>query len=330
MSALQESVVLGLVAKRSQADWRQALADISASIHPVDRESTRIWFAFWPLDLMESLRENPEEMARVMDLEGRWRLSEQIDSSVGFLYGAHFWSRVKKQVLALAGREGADSESRSLESMIREVAEAVASDVSKDVSLTLGISAVGLMMLRQVGIEALESVADHPADGPLLRGEPDAIARQREIPSRDGLLGFLKGAARRVKISWDEARGRFFRAHLEQDVAMAAAEQGDRFRDLDYRRIDGPVPVECRVGSCGYCWVGVVAGKERFAPVSSFEKERLAYFGYDGMQDSNETHPPIRLACQASCLGDATLTIPPWNGELNRRHDATAKKLGVI
>ena len=39
-------------------------------------------------------------MARIMDLEGNWKLAEQIDDSVSFLYGARYWAAVKKCVLA--------------------------------------------------------------------------------------------------------------------------------------------------------------------------------------------------------------------------------------
>jgi hypothetical protein len=35
----------------SSADWRTAVDKLSAAIHPIDRNATHIWFAFWPLDL---------------------------------------------------------------------------------------------------------------------------------------------------------------------------------------------------------------------------------------------------------------------------------------
>jgi hypothetical protein len=63
--------------------------------------------------------------------------------------------------------------------------------------------------------------------------------------------------------------------------------------------------------------------------MTSFERERLRYFGYDAVNSPDDSHPLIRLACQAQCHGDVTLAISPWNGELDRRHDEGRKKLGT-
>ena len=185
------------------------------------------------------------------------------------------------------------------------------------------------MILRQVGAEALAAVADRSAEGDLLPKDRGRVLASRERKSRDGLMTFLKGMSRRWEVRWNEARGSVFRAITGQDLAMAGAEDGGDYRELDYRRIDGPVPVECRVGSCGYCWVGVVAGRENLSEISSFERERLRYFGYDVANDEEDPHPPVRLACQSQCHGDVTLAIPSWNGELSRRHDQGRKKMGL-
>ncbi|HEY7817240.1 MAG TPA: hypothetical protein VIG29_03400, partial [Vicinamibacteria bacterium] len=143
--------------ERSQVDWLRALDEIGPAIHPVDREATRIWFAFWPLELRKALSESPDaaEIARLMDLEGNWRLEEQIDSSVSFLYGAHHWASVKNTVLAEA-----DATSGSLPATIRSVAQKAGAAERVDPSLVLGIAAVGLMMFRQVGLEAFERSKD--------------------------------------------------------------------------------------------------------------------------------------------------------------------------
>jgi len=37
--------------------WRAAVDTLSAEIHPIDRNATRIWFAFYPLDLRLALAE---------------------------------------------------------------------------------------------------------------------------------------------------------------------------------------------------------------------------------------------------------------------------------
>jgi ferredoxin len=120
-----------------------------------------------------------------------------------------------------------------------------------------------------------------------------------------------------------------FRAINGQDIAMAGGDTGADYRHLDYRRPAGPVPVECRVGSCGYCWIGLLAGRENLSPMTSFERERLRYFGYDTANAPDDAHPLIRLACQSQCQGDVTVAISPWNGELDRRHDEGRKKLGT-
>jgi ferredoxin len=327
MAVLEKSRLLGFLEGLSQPDWLRALDELGSAIHPVDREATRIWFAFWPLDLHEGLSgsKDVKETARLMDLEGNWRLEEQIDSSVSFLYGANFWPRVKNAVLAES-----DATSSLLAATIRVIAQRVSAAERVDSSLVLGISAVGLMMLRQVGFERLERSKDTKAAPPLLPQDPERVLSRRKRKSGDGLFTFLKGVNRKWDVRWEEKReGGAFRAINGQDIAMAGGETGADFRHLDYRRPAGPVPVECRVGSCGYCWIGLLAGRENLSAMTSFERERLRYFGYDAVNSPEDSHPLIRLACQAQCQGDVTLTISPWNGELDRRHDEGRKKLGT-
>ena len=329
MTVMEKSQLLGFLEGHSQETWNKALAELSAAMHPVDREATRIWFAFWPLELHEALSDakGAKDMARIMDLEGKWTLSDQLDASVGFLYGAHYWSPVKKAIVALDQASGLAG---SLSELIRTVARDAAASAKQEESLLLGISAVGLMALRQLGAESLQKVADLPAAGDLLAKSPDRIVAQRERDTADGVLGFLRGVNRRWLVRWDETRrGAFIRAINGQDLAMAGANEASDFRSMDYRRVDGPIPVECRTGSCGYCWVGVVGGREKLSAISEFERERLSYFGYDTSNEEGDAHPPVRLACQATCAGDVTLAIAPWNGELKRRHDHGREKLGT-
>jgi ferredoxin len=326
MAVLEGSQLLEFLEGHSQRAWIDALDELGDALHPVDRDATRIWFAFWPLELKEALEspEGADEMARVMDLEGKWRLVEQIDGSVEFLYGAHYWAPVKKAVLRYRG------DTESLADTIRTIAGSVAETEKVDVGLVLGITAVALMTLRQVGQEELEKTVDYPARGELLPRNPEQVVAQRKRESRDGMFTFLKGLNRRWEVRWNErAKDGTFRAINGQDIAMAGdAVEGD-YRSLDYRRIAGPVPVECRVGSCGYCWVGLLGGRDKLSPITDFERERLAYFGYDTVNDDDDEHPLIRLSCQSQCLGDVTLAISPWNGELNRRHQTGRKKLGT-
>ncbi len=326
MAVLEKNQLLETLAGLSQKSWLEALDAVEASIHEVDREATRIWFAFWPLELQEALGsgDDPKQMAKVMDLEGEWTLDEAIDASVSFLYGAHHWPATKKAILAHGGP------ATSLSQTIQDLAGKVAASEKVDVSLVTGITAVGLMMLRIVGDDALSAVVDHPASGDLLPKDPGRVLSNRKRESRDGLFTFLRGVNRRWDVRWDESRrDGVYRAINQQDLAMAGASAEGDYRSLDYRRIDGPVPVECRVGSCGYCWVGLLAGKDNLTPITPFEQERLRYFGYDTVNGEADSHPLVRLACQAQCHGDVTVTIPPWNGELKRRHDTGRDKLGT-
>lgn len=325
MTVMEKNQLLGFLEQKPQKTWLEALDAIREDVHPVDREATSIWFSFWPLELSEALcaPEGAEEMARMMDLEGEWKLEEQMDASVAFLYGARHWIPVKNAILT-------QSESDTLEATIRGVAMRVSETDKVAVSLVLGISAVGLMVFRQVGQDVFEKMVDSPAAGELLPNKPDRVVTKRKRKSHDGVLGFLKGVNRNFEVRWNErTRDGSFHAINGQDIAMAGARADGDYRTLDYRRIDGPVPVECRVGSCGYCWVGLLQGRENLSAISDFERERLRYFGYDTTNDPEDEQPTIRLACQAQSQGDVTLAIAPWNGELKRRHHQGRKKLGV-
>jgi ferredoxin len=327
MTVMTKSRLLEFLEARSQAEWVSALDEISSSIHPVDREATRIWFAFWPMELHQVLREakDPAEIVRLMDLEGKWRIEEQIDSSVSFLFGAHYWRHVKRAIL----EEVEESSSGSLAETIRTVARKAAGAGRVDEALVLGIAAVGLMAFRQIGLDRLQELRDTSAAPPLLPSDPRQVLAARGRKSGN-LLTFLKGVNRTWEVRWDERRADGAIAAINgQDIAMAGDSTGKDYRHLDYRRPAGPVPVECRVGSCGYCWIGVLAGREKLSPITPFERERLRYFGYDTVNAPDDPTPLVRLACQAQCGGDVTLAIAPWNGELSRRHDETRAKLGT-
>jgi ferredoxin len=260
-----------------------------------------------------------------MDLEGKWRVEEQIDSSVSFLFGAHYWPHVKRAIL----EEVEDASARSLAETIRTVARKTAGAARVDQALVLGIAAVGLMAFRQIGIDRFQKLRDTSAAPPLLPSDPQQVLAVRRRKS-GSLLTFLKGVNRTWEVRWDERRGDGVIAAINgQDIAMAGDSTGKDYRSLDYRRPAGPVPVECRVGSCGYCWIGLLAGREKLSPITPFERERLRYFGYHTVNAPDDPTPHVRLACQAQCLGDVTLAIAPWNGELSRRHDETRGKLGT-
>ena len=330
MSVMEKSKFRSFLQEHDQKTWNEVVDRLVPSIHPVDRAATRIWFGFWPLELREALADprGTEEMARVMDLEGKWQLEELIDAEVDFLYGAKYWVPVKKAVLAHAERYQTP-QGKDLEQRIREVAGEVATSEKIDESVMLGITAVAFMALQQIGTEALTKVADKPGARSWGSEAPEQVVKRRE-KSRAGLVSFLKGQGQSHRVVWDESReGAFFLARHRQDLAMAAATDTRDYRAMDYRCLEGPIPVECRVASCGYCWVGVLSGHRNLSDISDFERERLDYFGYDSVNEAEDPQPLIRLACQTQCLGDVTLVTPPWNGELKRRHHRSRDELGT-
>ena len=331
MSVKEKSRFVSFLQEHNQQTWNKVLSSLVPSIHPVDQTASRIWFGFWPLELKDTLGETPgpEEMARVMDLEGKWQLDEQIDKSVDLLYGSRYWPVVKKAVLAHA--EGYNKpEGKSLEQRIREVANGVASHEKISESIVLGITAVAFMILQQVGMEPFAAVAGKSTPRYWASHRPDEVVRKRQKKSGGGLIGYLKGLGQSYRVVWDESKpDGFFEARHGQDLAMAAATDTRDYRAMDYRCIDGPIPVECRVASCGYCWVGVIQGNANLSDISDFEKERLNYFGYDAVNGADDSKPLIRLACQTQCEGDVTIVTPPWNGELKRRHDKTRDEIGT-
>ena len=140
--------------------WDDVLADLDPSLHPVDRESTRIWFGFWPLKLRRLLRESTDEAATAQEylLDGRYRLEHQLDESVDFLYGSIYWGRVKEALL----QRSESASDRNLESLgreIRNLAGGVASQLKVEVSLLLGISAVAFMAFQQVGAQPFRNAS---------------------------------------------------------------------------------------------------------------------------------------------------------------------------
>ncbi|MCP6710938.1 hypothetical protein NL489_26680, partial [Klebsiella pneumoniae] len=82
---------------QSEEAWADALRQLLPRVHEVDRNATEIWFHFFPLSLARALEraEDPDRLARDMQLQGRYRLHDQIDESHRFLYGHRFWPTVK-------------------------------------------------------------------------------------------------------------------------------------------------------------------------------------------------------------------------------------------
>ncbi|HEX5070285.1 MAG TPA: 2Fe-2S iron-sulfur cluster-binding protein [Vicinamibacterales bacterium] len=304
---------------RYDADaWSQALDMLSANIAEVDRDATRIWFAFYPLKLAHAFAgaDTPDDrvaIARKLGLMGRWGLEDRIDSSHRFLYGHRYWPQVKAAI------EATTAMPTPLGALVTHVAEQASAASRAPRDLVLGLSAVGLMTLRQVGVDAFAAapgrVTTDGADG----ATPASILKVRNREESQGVFGFLRGIRKQWTVTFNEhdpsAR---FTAIQDQDLATAAQTDKREYRSKDPRCIphEGPIPVECRAASCGTCWVGVLGGAGRLTPVEPHEAARMKVFGY--AESVVGTRPLIRLACQAKVEGAVSIVIPPWNGIIGR------------
>ncbi len=317
MDAVQkQNAFESFLAQQDDQSWSEALDILLPLVHPVDQDATRIWFAFWPLQLHHIVQESDdlEQTAQWLELRGDYRLEKQLDSSLDFLYGSRYWSEVHEAVCTHA--ETWTSGEGSLTDQIQDIAKKIASKLRVPESHLNGITAVALMVLQQIGREAFSANSLNP---PQRKSSPERVLRARSR-KRGGLLGFLRTVDARYTVTFNEQdQSARFQAIHGQDISMAAGKDERDYQSIDPRRIGGPIPFQCRVANCGTCWIGVLSGKERLSQISKFEKERLKYFGYDFSNSEQETHPPIRLACQAKCLGNVSIAIAPWNGILNVR-----------
>ena len=274
----------------------------------------RSGFPFIRLSLFQALEQSddPETLAQRLLLQGKYYLKDQIDSSHTFLYGHRYWPEVKTAVQNHA-HTFSISEDR-LSDQILSVAQQVAKAAKVDESLVIGITAVAFMTIRQVGSARSKqhrakcsSIKNTPAN------RPADVLRERAVDDSQGFLSFLKTVDKKWTVTYDENDDRAkYRLNHVQDLAWGAADDRTRnWRELDPRRVEGPIPVECRSASCGTCWVGVLGGAEKLTDVAAREGKKIKEFGY---VDTSEAKPLIRLACQAQALGAVSIVIPPWNG----------------
>jgi ferredoxin len=317
--------------------WAATLTRLLRSIHEVDKAATQIWFAFYPLSLYQALEQaaDPEKLAKELLLQGNYYLRDQIDSSHKFLYGHRYWPAVKRAVEAhaaesLSEEDQAESDATAPADKILEVARRVSQDLKLDQSLVVGISAVAFMTVRQVGLPAFKAAkGEVQIDRKHARKSPEQVMRDRAQDDGQGLFGFLRTVDKKWTVTFDENDdGAKYKLNNTQDLAWGAADDRTRdWREVDPRRIEGPIPVECRSASCGTCWVGVLGGAEKLADVAAREGKMIKEFGYI---DTAEPKPLIRLACQAQAHGAVSIVIPPWNGvfgkPLRERKPATGEQ----
>lgn len=312
--------------QHDEEGWLAAVTTLLRSIHEVDKTATQIWFSFYPLGLFTALQEaaDPDKLARELLLQGDYYLKNQIDSSHRFIYGHRYWPKVKKaleqhadgwnDVKSVSNAPQTQEHQESLAGHILEVSQIVARESKADLSLLVGITAVAFMTVRQTGVEAFKSAPGKVLiDAKHAKKSPDQILSARAKDDSQGLLGFLKTVDKKWTVNHDENDDAAkYKLNNAQDLAWGA--EADRSRDwraIDPRRVEGPIPVECRSASCGTCWVGMIGGAEKLSNVAPREGKQIKKFGY---LDTTEAKPLIRLACQAQAHGAVSIVIPPWNG----------------
>ena len=303
----------------NESGWLETLEKLLPAIHKVDKNSTEIWFRFHPLALQRYLQ-NSEDLEKSMQkfvMQGDFDLKNQIDSSHQFLYGHRFWKETKETIEKRAA--GFNGENTDLKSEIEQIAELVAAQVKADKSLILGIAAVGLMTLTQVGFDAFES-AKGETEKPkgLMAKSPDQIVAERARDDSQGIFGFLKTVDKKFTVFWEDAKsgGKFQIISNEELASASARDQSQDWKARDERCWEGVIPVECRSASCGTCWVGILAGEEKLSEVQRLERKQMKIFGYN--QPNNEK-PFLRLACQAKASGNVSIVIPAWNGVFGKK-----------
>lgn len=299
---------------RFDADaWKRAVETLTADGHPIDRNATRIWFTFYPLELHLAMDDavDPAALARKLGLMGRWRLADQVGASHRFLYAHRYWPQVKAAIQNWTGAVPGD-----VAEIARAVAEASARTARVDAEMLFGISVVLLMTLRQAGPEAFaaEPPSIHLPDRARAMS-PHQVLRARARDDWQGLLGFTRGLRKQWSVTFDESDPSARFALINgQEIATAAQTDHRDYHSRDPRCTpnEGPIPVECRAASCGTCWIGVLGGAEKLSPVNDRdERRRMKVFGY---VESSEERPLVRLACQAKAHGAVSIVIPPWNG----------------
>lgn len=301
--------------RHEEEAWAAALTTLLRSIHEVDRNATQIWFAFYPLALFRAFQraDDPDELAQELLIKGNHRLKDQIDSSHKFLFGHRFWPQVKRAVEAHA-LTFTPGEGEKLADQISKLASDVAKANELDQSLVVGITAVAFMTLQQSGLAAFKAApGDMLLDRNHAKKTPAQVLSERAKDNSQGLFGFLKTVDKKWRVTYDETDDSgSYKMNNDQDMAWGAADDRTRnWREVDPRRPEGPIPVECRSASCGTCWVGILGGAEKLSDVAVREGKQIKEFGYI---NTTEPKPIIRLACQAKTYGAVSIVIPPWNG----------------
>lgn len=302
-----------------EKSWLETLTQLLPGIHKVDRNAVQIWFRFHPLALLRFI-ESAEDKAKTLHqlaMQGDFDLKDQIDSSHKFLYGHRYWKTVKEEIEKRA--ESFNDSTANLKSEIEQLAKSVSEKAKADQALTLGISAIGLMTLLQVDIDAFKS-SKGETEKPkgLMTKSPDQIVAERAKDDSQGILGFLKTIDKKFTVNWEDklSSGKFPLKNQAELATASALDQSQNWKERDERCWEGVIPVECRSASCGTCWIGVIAGEEKLSDVQKLERKQMKVFGYN---QTDEAKPFMRLACQAKAHGNVSIVIPSWNGVFGKK-----------
>ncbi|NBO64950.1 MAG: (2Fe-2S)-binding protein [Acidobacteria bacterium] len=310
-----------LLEVQSDDDWARTVSELEPAIHPVDRQATRIWFAFFPVKLHRALSgaEDIAAEAKRLILKGNYLLRDQVDQSAEFLYGHRYWPKVREVVAATAREAGVKG---TVAVQIREAARKIATELKTDETQLVGITAVAYGTLQQVGLDLFAQPAGPGGPngyGRNWRQTAEQVVAGRQRDDGRGIFGFLKSVNREFSVIFRELEpGCSFKVVNMQDVTMAAAaDQRDwHTKDNRCRPNEGPIPVECRTAACGTCWVGVLSPTEKITEPNDREINKWKYFGYEGF--TGDKNSPVRLACQLRARGNVTIVIPPWNGMIGK------------
>ena len=303
----------------NETGWFETIGELAPAIHEVDRNAAQIWFRFHPLALLRFLEtaEDKEKAIAKFAMLGDFDLKEQIDSSHKFLYGHRFWKTVKEEIEKRAANF--DGQKSDLKTEIEQIAKTVSEKVKADKSLTLGISAIGLMTLNQVGLDAFKSAKGEPEKPKgLMKNAPDKIVAERAKDDSQGIFGFLKTINKTFTVAWEDkqSKGKFAITNQAELATGSALDQTQDWKARDERCWEGVIPVECRSASCGTCWIGILAGEEKLSEVQRLERKQMKVFGYN---QPDEAKPFMRLACQAKAFGNVSIVIPSWNGVFGKK-----------
>ncbi|MEY4007073.1 MAG: hypothetical protein RLZZ467_85, partial [Gemmatimonadota bacterium] len=245
-----------------------------------------------------------------------YRLDGQSDDSHWFLYGHRYWSDVKMTVAGGLESNAGAGDAATLASHVHDLASAAAARMGATLPLLLGITAVAVMTRQQLAIAGREMGPEAAPARPVgLRASADDVRAARARVPRAGVMNLFRSTPVH-RITFDERRtDGYFTAVGRQELTSGAASDTRPYELQGRLTHSGPIPTDCRSGTCGTCWVGVLGGADRLSPVEPNEAKRLRACGYS---DPAEPHPLIRLACLAKASGPVSLVVPPWNGVLGR------------